>query len=105
LTNSGGRGRRTRPPRFNASPLSVISANRNLDIGVLAVERSAALVFRVHDPLDSRKIAPAQRIVLMAEQTLPSSPALDGLDPDVHHLAAYEGFDPLGSVPREKPQP
>ena len=65
---------------------------------MLAVGRGAALVFRVDDPLDRRKIALAQRVVLIAEQALPSSAVLDGFDPDVHHLAAYERFDPFSSI-------
>src|SRR6187551_2556606 len=60
---------------------------QHLDIGMLAVEGGAALVFRVHDPLDRRKVALAQRIVLIAEQAPSCSLVFDGFDPDVHHLA------------------
>src|SRR4029453_9510783 len=72
---------------------------------MLAVDCAAGLVFCVHDPLDCREIAFAQRVILIAEQTLPASPVLDGFDPDVHHLAAYERFDPFSSVPCKQSQP
>ena len=42
---------------------------------------------------------------LITEQTLPSSPVLDRLGPDVHHLAAHEHLDPFRAIPGVKPQP
>ena len=44
---------------------------------MLAVEPDTSLVFRIYDPLDRRKVLPAERIVLNTEQTLSSSPVLD----------------------------
>jgi len=70
---------------------------------MLPVERGSSLVFCAHDPLDRRKIQLAKRIVLIAEQTLPSAMVLDGFGPDVHHFAAYERLDAFSSILSKKP--
>jgi hypothetical protein len=51
------------------------------------------------------KVKLAKRVILIAEQTLPSSAVLDGLRPDVQYLAAYERLDLFGAIPGKKPQP
>jgi hypothetical protein len=71
---------------------------------MLAVEHCAPLVLHAHDSLNRCKVQFAERVVLIAEQTLSSSAMLDRLGPDVHHLAAYERLDAYGSILRqEKP--
>ena len=72
---------------------------------MLSVGRGASLVFPVHDALKRGKVQLAKRIILIAEQTLPSSAVLDGLRPDVQYLAAYERLDPFSAILGKKPQP
>jgi hypothetical protein len=60
---------------------------------MLAVERSASLVFRVHNPFNRCKAQLTKRIVLIAGQTSSSSAVLDRIGPDVHHFATYERLD------------
>ncbi|MHC2575861.1 hypothetical protein ACVI1J_002483 [Bradyrhizobium diazoefficiens] len=72
---------------------------------MLAVERGASLVFRAHDPLKCGKVQLAERVVLIAEQTLSSSTVLDRLRPNVHHLPAHERLDPFIFILSKKPQP
>src|SRR5579883_267563 len=76
---------------------------QHVDKGMLAVERVASLVFRADNPLKRGKIPSSKPIVLVTEQTLTSSTVLDGLDPDVHHLAADERLDLDRAVLGEKP--
>jgi len=65
---------------------------------MLAVERGATLVFRARNSLKRCKIQLAKGIVLTTEQTPSSSGMLYRLDPDVHHLAAYERLDPISTI-------
>jgi hypothetical protein len=70
---------------------------------MLPVERGASLMFRARDSLNRCEIPLAKRVVLIPEQTLSSSTVLDRLGPDVHHLAAYERLDLVGTVPGKEP--
>jgi hypothetical protein len=70
---------------------------------MLAIEPDTSLVLRIYDPLDCRKVSVAKRIVLITEQTLSSSPMLDRVSPDVHHLASYERLDRFGTISGRKP--
>jgi hypothetical protein len=70
---------------------------------MLAIECSASLVFRTHNPLKCGKVQSAKGIVLIAKQTLSSSATLDRLRPNVHHLPAHERLDLFISIPSKKP--
>jgi hypothetical protein len=74
-----------------------------LDKGMLPVGRGASLIFPARDSLKRGKVQLAKRIVLIAEQTLPSSTMLDGLRPNVQYLAAYERLDLFRSILGKKP--
>ena len=66
---------------------------------MLSVGRGTSLVFPAHDSLKRGKVQLAKRIVLITEQTLPSSAVLDGFRPDVQYLAAYERLDLFSAIP------
>jgi hypothetical protein len=72
---------------------------------MLPVGRGASPVFPAHDALKRGKVQLAKRVVLITEQTLPSSAVLDGVRPDVQYLAAYERLDPFSSILGKEPQP
>ena len=102
---SPGRTGSTQPEEFRrqgqaykAAEVQYLAAIRNVreqhfDIGMLAIDLGAALVFCVHDPLDRRKIAPAQRVVLIAEQALPPPRRSMDSPPKVCSLASMQPED------------
>ena len=76
-----------------------------LDKGMLSVGRGASLVFPTYDSLKRGKVQLAKRVILITEQTLSSSPMLDGLRPDVQYLTAYERLNLFSAILRKNPQP
>src|SRR3954452_8155926 len=69
-----------------------------------AVERHTPPIFGGNDPLDYRQVALAERIVLIAKETLPPAIGLLGIDPTLHDMTADEGGHFFGAVPRVKQQ-
>jgi hypothetical protein len=100
--------RRRQSLAHESGQIQILTAFRDvreqyLDKGMLPVGRGASLIFPARDSLKRGKVQLAKRIVLIAEQTLPSSTMLDGLRPNVQYLAAYERLDLFRSILGKKP--
>jgi hypothetical protein len=67
-----------------------------------AVERRTPPIFGGNDSLDYRQVALAERIVLIAKETLPPAVGLLGIDPTLHDTTADKGSHFFGAVPRVK---
>ncbi len=85
----------------SASPLFHDIGEQNIHERMLAVERCAALVLGVNNPLDRREIELAEGVVLRPKQTSAPSIGLSRIDPTIHDSPANECLYPQALPRRE----
>jgi len=71
---------------------------------MLAVECCPASILRADNSFDCRKVALAERIIMLAKETFAPRMALNGIDPIVHDSPADECRHQLRPVPSMKKQ-